>query len=196
MPSPLPTALGPAGRLFPSGLHVPSPAWLRLPGTPPKVNSHSAPGGLFPVHSPNLGKAPPPQGSFSQTELAAPICFARPVFPWVCFPSNLNPSGMPTDPAEGTAAPHHGASEASGVLKPSGTAGTIWAQVQGLQDTIAVQEALPCGSERGGHWGKGGVIRMPGRQRPVPGGPAEAGVPRWTFLCRSEGWLTGPGSRC
>lgn len=69
---------------------------------------------------------------------------------------------MPTDPVEGTAAPHHGASEASGVLKPGGTASTIRAQVHGLQDTIAVQEALPCGLERGRHWGKGGDIRMPG----------------------------------
>lgn len=163
MPSPLPTALGPAGRLFPSGLHVPSSAQLRIPGTLPKVNSHSAPGGLLPVHSSKPWEGTTSSRKLSQTELAAPICFARPVFPWVCFPSNLNPSRMPTDPAEGTAAPHHGASEASGVLKPSGTAGTIWAQVQGLQDTIAVQEALPCGSERGGHWGKGGAIRMPGR---------------------------------
>lgn len=38
---------------------------------------------------------------------------------------------MPTDPSRGTAA-HHGTSEASGVLKPGGTAGTIWAQVEGL----------------------------------------------------------------
>lgn len=33
----------------------------------------------------------------------------------------------------------HGVSEASGVLEPGGTAGLIWAQIQGLQDTIAVQ---------------------------------------------------------
>lgn len=31
------------------------------------------------------------------------------------------------------------------VLKPGGTAGTIWAQVQELQGTTAVQEVLPFG---------------------------------------------------
>lgn len=40
--------------------------------------------------------------------------------------------------------------KASEVLKPGGTIDTIWAQVQGLQDTIAVEEELLCGSERGG----------------------------------------------
>lgn len=47
----------------------------------------------------------------------------------------------------------HGASEANGVLKPSGTEGTIWAQVQGHQDTTVVQEALPCGLGKGGQFG-------------------------------------------
>ena len=46
----------------------------------------------------------------------------------------------------------HGASEAGGVLKPGGVAGAIWAQIQRLQHSIAVQEAFPCGSERGGQF--------------------------------------------
>ena len=59
----------------------------------------------------------------------------------------------------------HGASEVGRVLKPSGTAGTLWTQVQGFQNTTAVQEALPCGWEDGGQFGVGEAPESGGRHQ-------------------------------
>lgn len=98
-----------------------------------------------------------PQGGPSQTGPLHALYY--PFFPG----ATAQPAWIPQECLqpllrEGAAAPHHGASEASRILKPGGTAGTIWAQVQGLQDTIAVQEALPCRWERGGNWGREGAL--------------------------------------